>query len=164
MLRSMCASLWRQHSLRASSSPPFRSPSSLSIDSSSSSIPPVFRFQLLLWVFFLHVCQKMSNALPWLFNLIYNNIEPAICVQSICQGLGMSVASLLLSILISSPLFLYTQLEVSPLWNHFWNDGFWWRKSLTGLFEIRLWKTLWTTTQLLTALKTGLSQVPRWER
>ena len=28
------------------------------------------------------------------------------------QGLGMSIASLLLSILISSPLFFYTQLEV----------------------------------------------------
>ena len=31
------------------------------------------------------------------------------------QGLGMSIASLLLSILISSPLFFYTQLEVSLL-------------------------------------------------
>ena len=48
MLRSMCASLWRQHSLRASSSPPSRSPSSLSIDSSSSNTPLVFRFQPLL--------------------------------------------------------------------------------------------------------------------
>ena len=48
MLRSMCASLWRQHSLLASSSPPSQSPSSLSIDSSSSNIPLVFRFQPLL--------------------------------------------------------------------------------------------------------------------
>ena len=48
MLRSMCASLWRQHSLLVSSFPPSRSPSSLSIDSSSSNIPLVFRFQPLL--------------------------------------------------------------------------------------------------------------------